>query len=297
MNNTYKILSFDGGGIKGLISIVILKRLVKEVPLLLKNVNLISGTSTGGIIALCLADKTPLETIKNLYYENGERIFKKARFNFRGLARGKYTNKNLKEMLEEIFEGRTLCELKKNVLIPTFDLDGENGKRAWKPKFFDNIDKNDPDCEELISNIALYTSAAPTFFPAVNGFIDGGVCANNPSMAAVSNALSRNIKVDNLRVLSIGTGQNLKYIDNKEANYGLLKWTSNIFDIMFDGLIDIPNYQCKAILKENFCRINPTSENGTIPEMDEWKKRDELVEIGNSVDITKVVKWLKDNWI
>jgi len=292
-----RIVSFDGGGIKGLISIVILKRLIKEIPSLLKNASLLSGTSTGGIIALCLADNVPLETIKNLYYENGSRIFKKTKLNFWGLRKGKYTNQQFKEMLKEVFEERTLGDLKKKVLIPSFDLDSENGKRTWKPKFFDNIKSDDPDCKELVRNVALYTSSAPTYFPIADGYIDGGVVCNNSSMAAVSNALKRNVKLENIKLLSIGTGQNLKYIDKLQANWGLVKWASKIFNILFDGLVDVPDYQCKAILKENYCRVNSRSEDGEIPEMDDWKKRDELVKIGEAVDLTEAIVWLKTNWV
>jgi len=291
------IISFDGGGIKGLISIVILKRLIKENPTLLSRVNLLSGTSTGGIIALCLADEIPLETIKNLYYENGKRIFKKSKYNFWGLSKGKYTNQQLKEILEEKFKERTLGDLKKKILIPSFDLDSVNGKRTWKPKFFDNIKKDEPDRKELIRNVALYTSSAPTYFPIADGYIDGGVVCVNSSMAAVSNALNRNVKLEDIRLLSIGTGQNLKYIDKLKANWGSIKWASKIFDILFDGLVDVPDYQCKAILKENYCRVNPRLEDGKIPEMDDWKSRDELVKIGEKIDLTEAIAWLKTNWI
>ena len=293
----YRILSLDGGGIKGLVTLTILRRLIEEVPVLLEKVDFIAGTSTGGIIALGLADEVPLDTIKSLYYDNGPKIFKKTRFNFWGLAKSRYSNKHLKKLLAGMFGDRTLGELKKKVLIPSFDLDNEDKTtRTWKPKFFDNLKKDEPDCKELIRNVALYTSAAPTYFPAVDGYIDGGVCANNPSIAALSNVVKRGAALGNIRLLSLGTGQGLKYIGKKEAKGGIIYWGSRIIDILFDGILDVPDYQCKAILKKKYCRANPRLGNKQMPAMDDWRSRDRLISIAEELDLTDAISWLKTNW-
>lgn len=64
---TYRILSLDGGGIRGLLSLVLLERLAAQAPGWLRKVHLLAGTSTGGIIALGLAHGVPLADIRALY--------------------------------------------------------------------------------------------------------------------------------------------------------------------------------------------------------------------------------------
>ena len=65
----FKILSFDGGGIKGALSTRIILRLTQKYPTLLEDIDLFAGTSTGSIIALYLAYSKNSYAIDNLYNE------------------------------------------------------------------------------------------------------------------------------------------------------------------------------------------------------------------------------------
>jgi len=187
----YRILSVDGGGIRGLYAAVLLDRLTLEVPTLVDRVDLVAGTSTGGIIALGLAHGLAPADLVALYRDRAKEIFDDSWLDdlkdLGGLTGADYDNENLKKLLGEIFGKRTtLKQLKKRVLVPTFDLDNESpapGKRMWKPKFFHNYPGPDSDGEELVVDVALRTSAAPTYFPTYQGYIDGAVVANNPAMA------------------------------------------------------------------------------------------------------------------
>jgi patatin-like phospholipase/acyl hydrolase len=176
-----------------LLSLVLLERIEKTVPGWLDKVDLLAGTSTGGIIALGLAHSVPLADIRALYEQKGRDIFDDSWLdNLKDLgnvAGAQYGNKALSRELRRIFGETRLKDLRKRVLIPAFDLDNENpdaSRRAWSPKFFHNFPGPDSDGDRLAYKVALYTSAAPTFFPAVDGYIDGGVFANNPSMAALA---------------------------------------------------------------------------------------------------------------
>src|SRR5213079_261368 len=71
----YRILSFDGGGIRGLVTLAILKRLEAQIPNLIKRADLLAGTSTGGIIALGLAAGKSVDELISLYQDNGGKIF------------------------------------------------------------------------------------------------------------------------------------------------------------------------------------------------------------------------------
>src|SRR5476649_1962605 len=96
----YRILALDGGGIRGLLTAVLLERLLKQNPNLLNNVNLIAGTSTGGILALGLANGMSPTQLRQLYYDKGHLIFDKSWIrniqDVGGLAGAKYDNTQLK---------------------------------------------------------------------------------------------------------------------------------------------------------------------------------------------------------
>ena len=192
---TYKILSLDGGGIRGLITVILLQRLSEEQGLenWLEQVDLVAGTSTGGLLALAIASGLDLEVIRELYVTKGADIFDDSWIDdiidLGTVIGAEYDNKKLRRQLRRILPDTTLGELQRNVLITTFDLDNEDDdprKRSWKPKLFHNIAGDDNDNETLAYKVGLYTSAAPTYFPTVDGFIDGGVYANNPSMCALA---------------------------------------------------------------------------------------------------------------
>ncbi|HZI32432.1 MAG TPA: patatin-like phospholipase family protein, partial [Candidatus Binatia bacterium] len=189
----YRIISFDGGGIRGLVTLAMLKRLEAQVPNLIANADMLAGTSTGGIIALGLAAGKSVDDLISLYRDNGKDIFDDSWLDdlrdLGGISGADYDQKNLGKILKRIFQNTKLKDLSKRVLIPSFDLDNEAkdaSKRTWSPKFFHNFPGKDTDGNELVVDVALDTSAAPTYFPSHNGYIDGGVVANNPSLAAVA---------------------------------------------------------------------------------------------------------------
>ncbi|HUA67221.1 MAG TPA: patatin-like phospholipase family protein, partial [Candidatus Saccharimonadales bacterium] len=169
----YRILSFDGGGIRGLVTLAILKRLETQVPNLIQGADLLAGTSTGGIIALGLAAGESVDDLIALYRDDGKDIFDDSWLDdirdLGGLAGADYDPKNLAKILTGIFKDKQLKDLSKRVLIPSFNLDnGDNdpAKRTWRPKFFHNFPGTDSDGEEPVVDVALDTSAAPTYFPS-----------------------------------------------------------------------------------------------------------------------------------
>jgi patatin-like phospholipase/acyl hydrolase len=297
-----KILTFDGGGICGLLSLVILERIVSACPTLLAGVDLYAGTSTGGIIALGLADNIDVGVLRKLYATQGKRIFKRDWWAPLGLTGAKYTNKGLKELLEEVFGERKLGALRGKVLIPSFALYGHNGgKPMWKPKFFSNWKDDDPDCEFLVKDVALATSAAPTYFPSYNGYVDGGVVANNPCAAATAMMLNpevvgKRLNRRDLRVLSIGTGTVSDCITENNVNWGITQWGGHIIDIFMQGVGDVPTYTCRSLLQKHFHRVDPVYEKGKLPGLDGWKDADDLTALGEALDLADTMSWIETYW-
>src|SRR5258705_12015404 len=165
----YRILSFDGGGIRGLVTLAMLQKIQNNVPQLISQTDLVAGTSTGGIIALGLAAGKTVDELIHLYLDDGEKIFDDSWFdNIVDLGKiggADYSQDNLENILEKIFGPLKLDGLAKKVLIPSFDLDNEHedpNKRTWKPIFFHNFPGEDSDGDRTVVDVALCTSAATT---------------------------------------------------------------------------------------------------------------------------------------
>ena len=302
----YKILTLDGGGIRGVLTAALLERLEAEVPGFLDGVDLFAGTSTGGILALFLAaGKTPTEA-RELYEKLGSAVFKDSLWdNIKDLGQitgAQYSNVPLKQELANQFGSTKLDRLPKKVLISSFQLDNhetEAGKiRSWKPKFFHNYPGPDSDGAQNVVDIALYTSAAPTFFPVYQGFVDGGVIANNPSMCAIAQALSPvsgNHKLEDLRLLSAGTGFNPKYVEAYDNDWGLAQWGTHLVSLIMEGSQGLADYQCRQTLNQHYFRLNPAL---PIPiGLDGLKEVPVMKDIASRADLSEAVQWLKSYYI
>ena len=292
----YNIFSLNGGGIRGVVEIVILERLLRYAPTLLDEVDLIAGTSTGGIIALGLAAGVELSVMRDLYCSRGEAIFRPYQQVHLGLLAPKYTNAGLKDLLASIFGERKLGSLKKNVCIPAFDLRKQKGE-GWGVKVFHNFPGFDSDADEAIVDVALATSAAPTYFPSHRGYIDGGVAVNNPAMAAVALTQDPRIRwtppqLGELCVLSLGCGATLQYVDGEDLHWGKAQWATKLLQIIFDGTLMVPQYQCQQILNARAHFVAPFFPSGKGYDLDDHKNVGNLECFARSIDLTKTQQWL-----
>ena len=154
----FRILSFDGGGIRGVLTAVLLSRLSTAYPALLQDrpgtITMYAGTSTGGILALGMAAGLTPTQIRDLYVTNGKLIFDSSWtrdvVEIGGLSGSKYDNVNLRQVLLETFSALRLQDLKTRVLITSFSLDNQATdatQRTWNPKFFHNFPGADSDGE------------------------------------------------------------------------------------------------------------------------------------------------------
>ncbi|MGD0074616.1 MAG: patatin-like phospholipase family protein [Candidatus Binataceae bacterium] len=100
----YRVVSFDGGGVRGVYSAVLLQRLSEQVPAIPSGADLLAGTSTGGIIALGLASGMAPSDLVALYRDNAAKIFDESWLwevaDLHGLAGPDYSNKNLIDILK-----------------------------------------------------------------------------------------------------------------------------------------------------------------------------------------------------
>lgn len=240
----FQILALSGGGYRGLYTTTVLKELEHEA---IENghgciadcFDLITGTSVGGIVALALAYGIKVDEIVGLFKSHGDKIFaKKPIYQITG---SKYSNVSLREVLEAWFGDAIIGDLKCPVVIPAIDFTrgspvtfktphNANLKRDWKMKIVD---------------VALATSAAPTYFPRhaidSNEFVDGGLFANDPSLIGLHEAdymFKRDLK--DIYILSIGTLSSKKQLNpSTNKNGGYLDWGEGSIFKAAPNIIDL----------------------------------------------------------
>jgi len=304
-----RILSLDGGGIRGIVTVTLLQRLLRRPGCagLLDDVDLIAGTSTGGLIALALARGLDLEVIRRVYVRDGPRIFDDSWWDDvvdLGKLRGAdYDIKHLRRVLRRLLGDATLGDLKRRVLITAFDLDNRDpdpARRTWKPKLFHNYPGPDNDRDVPAWKVGLYTSAAPTYFPSVDGYIDGGVFAGNPAMCALAQTQDRRYRptpaLDRVRLLSLGTGTSLHYIKGRVHDWGYGQWLKPLVHLMLDGNNGIADYQCRQFLRERYHRLAPVFPPGVKMGMDDVKKIPAMIAFAREVPLDATAAWLRKNW-
>lgn len=305
----YRILSIDGGGIRGIISTVLLQRLSVEPSLSgwLGKVDLLAGTSTGGLLALGIAKPLDLAVIRNLYETKGKEIFDDSWLrdlrDLGGVIGAKYDITNLEQELHSIFGPTTLGQLSKKVLITAFDLDNaapNEAERTWKPKLFHNFPGDDSDGDQLVYKVGLYTAAAPTYFPSVDGYIDGGVFATNPAMCALAQTQDPRIgarpAIGDVVLLSLGTGISLTYITGDSLDWGYAQWAKPLLSLMLDGVAGIADYQCTRLLGSSYHRLAPVFPPPVSIPMDGVDRVPEMIVFAEQVTLGPTIEWLKAHW-
>ncbi len=307
----YRVLSIDGGGIRGIVTTVMLQRLAARAGLegFLDKVDLITGTSTGGLLALGIARGLSLEEIRGLYEVDGPEIFDDSWLDDLldlGKLRGAdYKTAPMRRVLKRILgEDTTLGRLKKRVLITAFDMDNENPdelKRTWKPKLFHNFPGPGNDRHELAYKVGLYTAAAPTYFPSVDGYIDGGVYANNPAMSGLAQTQDTRYRptpvLDEVVLLSLGTGTSLFYIRGKTLDWGYIQWAKPLINLMLDGISGIADYHCQQMLRDRYHRLAPVFPPDVSIPMDGVKKIPYMIRFAEGFDLGPTVRWMKKHWM
>jgi patatin-like phospholipase/acyl hydrolase len=305
----YRVLSIDGGGIRGLVTTIVLQRLLEKPGLdnILDLIDLVAGTSTGGLLALGIADQLDIAEIRDIYVNKGPEIFDDFWLDdlvhLGKLLGADYSIKPLGRALQDLLGDTTLGQLKKRVLITAFDLDNEDpdpAKRTWKPKLFHNFPGKNNDRDQLAYKVGMYTSAAPTYFPTVDGYVDGGVYASNPGMCALAQTQDQRYKptpaLQDIVLLSLGTGTSLQYIKGKTHDWGYAQWIKPLISLMLDGTAGIADYQCRQMLDVHYHRLEPVFPPGTTVDMDDVKKIPYMIEFAESVPIDSTIAWLKGHW-
>ncbi len=274
MSKKFRILCLDGGGIRGLYSAQILKRMKKDCNIDFYNdFDLIVGTSTGSILAGSIVKQIDIEKVIALYVNEGKNIFKKRWLSRIGLFASKYNPNPLKEQLKAIFKNTTLGDIEKPLLINATDI-GNSTQFVFKTTFNGQQDSNGNtkelvrDKEILLSDAILASSSAPIFFPPhkIGNFLlaDGGLWANSPVLVALAEVKKIfKMEPNDVIIVSIGTGveENDYHINTKWWGF-LTGWKREKLISMILNLQTKTNNSLLQFLmpKENILRLTYTSD-------------------------------------
>jgi uncharacterized protein len=276
------ILALDGGGIRGAYSARLLQRLELGFPTLIAGADLVAGTSTGGIIALGLAAGIEPAEIVTFYMDRARSIFDPARalLSLAEISEPKYSNAGLKAGLEAILGDKKLSDLGHDVLVTTYD--------CFQRKPREMTRQSEPGL--LCVEAGLRTSAAPVYFPPFQGFIDGGMAANDPALCATAWALAHGHRLDEIRCLSIGTG-NANRPRLMPGNWGALQWITEggFIDLVFEGPAERADIDCQRLLGTRYFRLDG-SVDCALDETNNLQER--LIAPADRFDLTPVVAWL-----
>jgi patatin-like phospholipase/acyl hydrolase len=291
----FRILTIDGGGLKGVVPLTILKKVEQLIApkKIWEYFDFVAGTSTGGLItcAITLEDnekanaKYSLDDIMDVYIKRGKEIFppkndlQKILHDATDIWSPTFSDSGIAKVFSDVLGQATMNDCLKPIMISTYDLTNN------LPLFFKSIEsKKDISLNARLYDICRATSAGPTYLPTYcfnypknpdtekpnRNCIDGGVYVNNPGMAALAEfsknhaaylpetAEDTDIDYEKVFVLSVGTGSYSESILASESQAkGELYWAKTISDIMMRGVNRTTDYEMTEMMETgNYLRLN-----------------------------------------
>lgn len=227
----YRILSIDGGGMKGILEALILKRIVDKHPNFLKNIDLICGCSVGSILASFLAVGYEPDTCMELLELISEKLFVNPSLS---LSKAKYNTKALKIILESCMKDKRIKDIKRHFLVDSFLIDTDATPRECQAHCFTNLQDGYED--ERLVDICLRSSAAPVYFLPYQNYVDGGILNNTPVGVSWGYLFGeKGLQLDPKQVVcfSLSAGRpDPYYIDIKKVgNGGMVQWATQVSDL------------------------------------------------------------------
>jgi len=322
----FRILALDGGGVRGVFSAALLARLCAIHPQLLDEVDVICGTSTGGLIALLLGLGYTAEEVTCIYQYHLPTIFSTNPARRYSPFCSSYRKENLSKVIEIYCEDKCFRDLQRHLVITSFMVDSSKSSPppqlnnhldpaiehawgssdgSWHPAVFSNIPQTvkgtrAPDLDLPVLQAGLRTTAAPTLFPLHDGYTDGAVYANNPSLVGLAKIKAHfpRIKSRDFRILSVGTGRfpyRAEVPGDGNADWGIRQWAPHLLDMLNDASSVNVDMNMRLILGQNYHRLDPR-----LPwriSIDNLDAIEELVLLARQADLTGVSDFIRDRWL
>ncbi|CAG8492584.1 11449_t:CDS:2, partial [Gigaspora rosea] len=304
---SYKILSIDGGGIRGILPALWLSEIEYRTHRPISHLfNLIAGTSTGGIVAAGLSApkfkpiyETTYENTKdhieyensnlvpifsasellNIYKNESNKLFSKSTscFNIFSNVHDRYTDEGRSIIFKKYFGKTRLSHSLTELVIPATNQNFSHLFTRYDAKNSKNNEAN-----HTFVDILTATTAAPTFYPSHKignkTFIDGGMYLNNPASTAYDEAIRYNVPKEKISVLSLGTGCYLPDPSNPDKYNNLLFWTQTRPKLMIFAQEYETDSNMYKVLKNRYQRWQVFFEEPI--RLDDYESIPNLLELG-----------------
>ncbi|MCV9964302.1 CBASS cGAMP-activated phospholipase [Pararhizobium sp. BT-229] len=271
----FQVLALSGGGYRGLFSAMILEEMESRARKPLRDCfDLIAGTSIGGILACGIAAGVPASAMREEFERQGKGIFERrirlpGGLSFRvprfGVLGAKYSRAGLEAAVAGTLgkaSGTRIADVAKPLVVTA--VSATNGSAV----LFDSR-SNGGMKDVTLREVALSTSAAPTYFPEFNiggnSLVDGGIVANAPDAVAMMKSMSVfGQRPEEVRMLSIGTAGGVMgevFRDGRSA--GALRWmvARNLFGLTVGAQQELSLGLVRDLLGERYLRIDVTPDN------------------------------------
>ncbi|EGG22955.1 hypothetical protein DFA_05085 [Cavenderia fasciculata] len=319
-NGPCRVISFDGGGIRTILQCVIMADIVEKYHNFLDQVDVFAGSSAGALVAtLFILGYLPRDVV-NIMSMVCSNIFGQPKQGMESTSSATYSN-DLIQAVFYLFLGDTkLTDLNRSLVVPALQLAfKDNTIVRWVPRLFHNMNPTSSQDEPLkctdtptcspslelpdgttklkVSDLLLRTLSVPGAFPSHQGYIDGGIFCNNPSMAAVSLASNfKRVGTDRIVCLSFGSGLFPRAMDTKpevkDHNMPLSGWQSSLADMYIDSSTELVHQLTGTLLSDRYHRFNPILEQEI--------KFDNTTEVAGLVDLAQSVvindQWIQEHW-
>jgi uncharacterized protein len=277
MAQTTRVLSIDGGGIRGILPALILATVERQTGKRIYELfDVIAGASTGGILACGLAKPDPMTAAEmaSVYIDDGPKIFacSPARAAMSTVRGSKYEATVLESILREKLGDAKLSDCLTDVLIPAYDLESREAYffKSWRAQgLFTPVGETPADADFFLRDVSRATAAAPTYFEPVVirnmtgksfSLIDGSITASAPAMCAVASVKKLYPQTNRIVLLSLGTGSPSRPIPHQIARqWGALGWARPALECLMDGAADTVDCQLRESYTDDeliYVRIN-----------------------------------------
>ena len=265
----FRILAIDGGGSRGIYAAQLLHRIEQTYQVQIRDsFDLFAGTSTGSIIAGAIASDISMGEIADLFESKSPQVFRKEVYRC-PLFLSKYSKGALREILDDCLPSRALSDIQTPLMIMCSDI-GTGGVYVFKSNYLEKFGlPYDRDREVQLRDAVMASCAAPTFFdPEKSGdylLADGGLWANNPSIIALTEAMSKfKVNIEDVKILSIGNGHRAKVYDGRCSFWGFLTaWGRQKFiEYILDLQSQASTNMAQLLLNDRFMRLDV--------EIDDW---------------------------
>ncbi|MDR3614345.1 MAG: patatin-like phospholipase family protein [Candidatus Obscuribacterales bacterium] len=263
MPRTWRILSIDGGGIRGLIPATILAAIEDRTGKPIhKLFDLIAGTSTGAILTLGLTKPDSSGTVehsardlRDFYERDAPDIFRNPASWWENLLTPKYKSHRIRRIMAHNFGEYRLKDALTDILIPCYDIE-----RRYPHIFRSRWARRQGQFDFSMGDVASAASATPTMFdplriprPGAGGvvsLVDGGVFANNPAghaLAEINTMLPA--KDDQILLVSLGTGESMERMEKKyPADWGFIRWSVPMVELVSESISEGVHRQMRDML-------------------------------------------------